>query len=463
MNLSHSASSLSLQQAFSELRHARMAEGPSTAPPHFGQTGPVFPAVPPTLSSAPGAPAAAAAASVSAPAPSHPLSDVTTSVIQTEVTVAPGTGVMPPSGLPVPPVSESLAPSSVAPSVTIPAVLSALPAPQAAQAPTPGSGASSAGTFPSAPASLTPASAVGSAVASAAQLPPVPSQPAVGSSTGVATLTAMPAAALGPSLTALPSLALSSSTSAPALAETVLVSAHALDKTAHSSTTGLALSLPATSSSPAPGAGVSSAVSQPTAAAHPLVLPSVVTSTPVLSQAGPMSAPLLPQVPGIPPLVQPVVSVPAVQQTLVHSQPQPAPLPNQPHTHCPEIDADTQPKAPGIDDIKTLEEKLRSLFSEHSSSGAQHAPVSLETSLTVETAVTAGLPTTAVAPSKPLTSTASTCLPPTSLPLGAAGLSVIPMVTPGQVSTPVSSAPGVKLETAPAKPPLTKPPVRFLF
>ncbi|XP_070644774.1 serine/threonine-protein kinase WNK1 isoform X4 [Bos indicus] len=458
MNLSHSASSLSLQQAFSELRHARMAEGPSTAPPHFGQTGPVFPAVPPTLSSAPGAPAAAAAASVSAPAPSHPLSDVTTSVIQTEVTVAPGTGVMPPSGLPVPPVSESLAPSSVAPSVTIPAVLSALPAPQAAQAPTPGSGASSAGTFPSAPASLTPASAVGSAVASAAQLPPVPSQPAVGSSTGLATLTAVPAAALGPSLTALPSLALSSSTSAPALAETVLVSAHALDKTAHSSTTGLALSLPATSSSPAPGAGVSSAVSQPTAAAHPLVLPSVVTSTPVLSQAGPMSAPLLPQVPGIPPLVQPVVSVPAVQQTLVHSQPQPAPLPNQPHTHCPEIDADTQPKAPGIDDIKTLEEKLRSLFSEHSSSGAQHAPVSLETSLTVETAVTAGLPTTAVAPSKPLTSTASTCLPPTSLPLGAAGLSVIPTVTPGQVSTPVSSAPGVKLETAPAKPPLTKPP-----
>ncbi|XP_061274287.1 serine/threonine-protein kinase WNK1 isoform X14 [Bos javanicus] len=458
MNLSHSASSLSLQQAFSELRHARMAEGPSTAPPHFGQTGPVFPAVPPTLSSAPGAPAAAAAASVSAPAPSHPLSDVTTSVIQTEVTVAPGTGVMPPSGLPVPPVSESLAPSSVAPSVTIPAVLSALPAPQAAQAPTPGSGASSAGTFPSAPASLTPASAVGSAVASAAQLPPVPSQPAVGSLAGVATLTAVPAAALGPSLTALPSLALSSSTSAPALAETVLVSAHALDKTAHSSTTGLALSLPATSSSPAPGAGVSSAVSQPTAAAHPLVLPSVVTSTPILSQAGPMSAPLLPQVPSIPPLVQPVVSVPAVQQTLVHSQPQPAPLPNQPHTHCPEIDADTQPKAPGIDDIKTLEEKLRSLFSEHSSSGAQHAPVSLETSLTVETAVTAGLPTTAVAPSKPLTSTASTCLPPTSLPLGAAGLSVIPTVTPGQVSTPVSSAPGVKLETAPAKPPLTKPP-----
>ncbi|KAB0388004.1 hypothetical protein FD755_002960 [Muntiacus reevesi] len=451
MNLSHSASSLSLQQAFSELRHARMAEGPSTAPPHFGQTGPVFPAVPPPLSSAPGAPAAAAAASMSAPAPSHPLSDVATSVIQAEVTVAPGTGVMLPSGLPVPPASESLAPSSVAPSITIPAVLSALPVPQAAQAPTPGGGASSAGTFPAAPVSLAPASA--------AQLPPVPSQPAAGSSAGAATLTAVPAAALGPSLVAPPSLALSSSTSAPALAETVVVSAHALDKTAHSSTTGLALPLPATSSSPAPGAGVSGAVSQPAAAAHPLALPSVIASPPVLSQAGPVSTPLLPQAPGIPPLAQPAVSVPAVQQTLVHSQPQPAPLPNQPHTHCAEIDTDTQPKAPGIDDIKTLEEKLRSLFSEHGSSGAQHAPVSLETSLAVETAVTAGLPTAAVASSKPLTSSASTCLPPASLPLGAAGLSVIPTVTPGQVSTPVSSAPGVKLETPPAKPPLTKPPV----
>ncbi|XP_065799069.1 serine/threonine-protein kinase WNK1 isoform X6 [Muntiacus reevesi] len=451
MNLSHSASSLSLQQAFSELRHARMAEGPSTAPPHFGQTGPVFPAVPPPLSSAPGAPAAAAAASMSAPAPSHPLSDVATSVIQAEVTVAPGTGVMLPSGLPVPPASESLAPSSVAPSITIPAVLSALPVPQAAQAPTPGGGASSAGTFPAAPVSLAPASA--------AQLPPVPSQPAAGNSAGAATLTAVPAAALGPSLVAPPSLALSSSTSAPALAETVVVSAHALDKTAHSSTTGLALPLPATSSSPAPGAGVSGAVSQPAAAAHPLALPSVIASPPVLSQAGPVSTPLLPQAPGIPPLAQPAVSVPAVQQTLVHSQPQPAPLPNQPHTHCAEIDTDTQPKAPGIDDIKTLEEKLRSLFSEHGSSGAQHAPVSLETSLAVETAVTAGLPTAAVASSKPLTSSASTCLPPASLPLGAAGLSVIPTVTPGQVSTPVSSAPGVKLETPPAKPPLTKPPV----
>jgi WNK lysine deficient protein kinase len=170
-------------------------------------------------------------------------------------------------------------------------------------------------------------------------------------------------------------------------------------------------------------------------------------------------------------LVQPVANVPAVQQTLIHSQPQPALLPNQPHTHCPEIDADTQPKAPGIDDIKTLEEKLRSLFSEHSSSGAQHASVSLDTSLAVETTVTAGIPTTAVAPSKLMTSTTSTCLPPTNLPLGTTGLSVMPVGTvgtPGQVPTPGSyvSAPagsvsGVKPGTTPSKPPLTKTPVRF--
>ncbi|XP_074925515.1 serine/threonine-protein kinase WNK1 isoform X10 [Chelonoidis abingdonii] len=45
MNLSHSASSLSLQQAFSEIRHAQMTEGPSTAPPVFNQTIPPFPPV----------------------------------------------------------------------------------------------------------------------------------------------------------------------------------------------------------------------------------------------------------------------------------------------------------------------------------------------------------------------------------------------------------------------------------
>ncbi|XP_072622416.1 serine/threonine-protein kinase WNK1 isoform X45 [Vulpes vulpes] len=473
MNLSHSASSLSLQQAFSELRHAQMTEGPSTAPPNFSHTGPTFPVVPPSMSSIAGVPTTAVATpSVSVPATSSPLNDISTSVIQSEIPVPTETGVggvptctsvMPSSGLPVPPISESPIFSTMVSSITVPTVVSISATSQPVQAPTSGSTVSSIGTLPSIPVSTTLASAVGSVAVPGAKPPPVLSQQAAGSTTGAATLTSVPAITPLPSIASQPSLQLSSSTSAPTLAETVVVSAHSLDKTSHSSTTGLALSLSASSSSP--GAGLSSSISQP-GGVHPLVTPSAMASIPALPQtAGPTSTPLLPQVLSIPPLVQPVASVPAVQQTLIHSQPQPALLPNQPHTHCPEIDADLQPKAPGIDDIKTLEEKLRSLFSEPSSSGAQHTSVSLETSLVVETTVTPGIPTTAIAPSKLMTSTTSTCLPPTSLQLGTSGLSVIPVVTPGQVSTPVSyvSAPvsttsGVKAGTAPSKPPLTKAP-----
>ncbi|KAM4837717.1 serine/threonine-protein kinase WNK1 isoform X5 [Urocitellus parryii] len=467
MNLSHSASSLSLQKAFSELRHAQMTEGPNTAPPNFSHTGPTFP---PFLGSIAGGPTTAAATpSVSVPVSSSSLNDISTSVIQAEVTVptekgitgvATSTGVVMSSCLPVPPVSESPVLASVGSSVTIPAVVSMSTTSQPVQAPTSGSIVSSTGAFPS----MTVLTALTSAVAAPGAKPPAVLSQQTASTTGVATVTSVSASTPFPTIASQPSLQLSSSTSAPTLAETVVVSAHSLDKTSHSSTTGLALSLSAPSSS-SPGVGVASSVSQP-GGVHPLVIPSVIASTPVFPQAvGPTSTPLLPQVPSIPPLVQPVANVPAVQQTLIHSQPQPALLPNQPHTHCPEVDADNQPKAPGIDDIKTLEEKLRSLFSEHSSSGAQHASVSLETSLVVETTITPGIPTTAVAPSKLMTSTTSTCLPPTNLPLGTAGLSVMSVATPGQVSTPgsyvsapVSTTSGMKPGTAPSKPPLTKAP-----
>ncbi|XP_036157734.1 serine/threonine-protein kinase WNK1 isoform X9 [Myotis myotis] len=472
MNLSHSASSLSLQQAFSELKNAQMTEGPNTAPPNFSQTGPTFPVVPPSMGSIAGVPTTAATLSVSVPVTSCPLNDISTSVIQSEITVPTEKGIttctsVTSSELCIPPVSEeSPVLSSMVSGITIPAVVSTSATSQSVLAPTSGSVVSSIGTLPSRPVSTTSASAVSSAAAPGANPPPALSQPsAVSTTTGAATLTSVSNTTPFPSIASQPSLQLSSSTSAPTLAETVVVSAHSLDKISHSSTAGLALSHSAPSSS-SPGAAVSGSISQP-GGVHPLVIPSVIASTPVLAQAaGPTSTPLLPQVPTIPPLAQPVASVPAVQQTLIHSQPQPALLPNQPHTHCPEIDADTQPKAPGIDDIKTLEEKLRSLFSEHGSSGTQHASVSLETSLVVETNATPGIPTTAVAPSKLMTSTTSTCLPPTSLPLGTTGLPVIPVVTPGQVSTsvsyvsaPVSTTPGVKPGTAPSKLPLTKAPV----
>lgn len=478
MNLSHSASSLSLQQAFSELKNAQMTEGPNTAPPNFSQTGPTFPVVTPSMASIAGVPTTAAAtSSVSVPVTSCHLNDISTSVIQPEITVPIEKRIttctsVTSSELSIPPVSEeSPVLSSVVSGITIPAVVSTSATSQSVLAPTSGSAVSSIGTFPSRPVSTTSASAVSSAAVPGANLPPALSQPSAGSTTtGTATLTSVSTTTPFPSVVSQPSLQLSNSTSAPTLAETVVVSAHSLDKISHSSTAGLTLSHSAPSSSSSAGAAVSSSVSQP-GGVHPLVIPSVIASTPGLPQAaGPTSTPLLPQVPTIPPLVQPVANVPAVQQTLIHSQPQPALLPNQPHTHCPEIDADAQPKAPGIDDIKTLEEKLRSLFSEHSSSGTQHASVSLETSLVVETSATPGIPTTAVAPSKLMTSTTSTCLPPTSLPLGTTGLPVIPVVTPGQVSTsvsyvsaPVSTTPGVKPATVPSKLPLTKAPVRFLF
>ncbi|XP_063640827.1 serine/threonine-protein kinase WNK1 isoform X41 [Pan troglodytes] len=470
MNLSHSASSLSLQQAFSELRRAQMTEGPNTAPPNFSHTGPTFPVVPPFLSSIAGVPTTAAA-TAPVPATSSPPNDISTSVIQSEVTgpteegiagVASSTGVVTSGGLPIPPVSESPVLSSVVSSITVPAVVSISTTSPSLQVPTSTSESvvSSTALYPSVTVSATSTSAGGSTATPGPKPPAVVSQQAAGSTTVGATLTSVSTTTSFPSTASQLSIQLSSSTSAPTLAETVVVSAHSLDKTSHSSTTGLAFSLSAPSSSSSPGAGVSSSISQP-GGLHPLVIPSVIASTPILPQAaGPTSTPLLPQVPSIPPLVQPVANVPAVQQTLIHSQPQPALLPNQPHTHCPEIDSDTQPKAPGIDDIKTLEEKLRSLFSEHSSSGAQHASVSLETSLVIESTVTPGIPTTAVAPSKLLTSTTSTCLPPTNLPLGTVALPVTPVVTPGQVSTPVSTTTsGVKPGTAPSKPPLTKAPV----
>ncbi|XP_010343340.2 serine/threonine-protein kinase WNK1 isoform X6 [Saimiri boliviensis] len=467
MNLSHSASSLSLQQAFSELRHAQMTEGPNTAPPNFSHTGPTFPVVPPFLNSIAGVPTTAAP-TVPVPATSSAPNDISTSIIQSEVTVpteegiagvATCTGVVTSGGLPIPPVSESPVLSSVVSSITIPAVVSISTTSPSLQVATSTSESivSSAALYPSITASATSASAGSSTAIPGAKPPAVVSQQAAGSTTVGATLTSVSTTTSFPSTASQPSIQLSSSTSTT-LAETVVVSAHSLDKTSHNSTTGLALSLSVPSSSSSPGTGVSSSVYQP-GGVHPLVIPSAMAS-PILPQVtGPTSTPLLPQVPSIPPLVQPVANVPAVQQTLIHSQPQPALLPNQPHTHCPEIDSDTQPKAPGIDDIKTLEEKLRSLFSEHSSSGAQHASVSLETSLVIESTVTPGIPTTAVAPSKLLTSTTSTCLPPTNLPLGTAALPVTPVATPGQVSTPVSTAmSGVKPGTAPSKPPLTKAP-----
>ncbi|XP_074050806.1 serine/threonine-protein kinase WNK1 isoform X6 [Macrotis lagotis] len=481
MNLSHSASSLSLQQAFSELRHAQMAEGPSTAPPNFSHAGPTFPSVPPTMTSMTVVfpPTATAVSSVSVPATSSPFNSISAPVIQSVVTmptekiiagVASSAGVLTSSSFLGPQVSGPSLMTSVVSSTNIPPAVTLSTSAESAQVPPLGGVVSNAGPFPPAAVSGVPVPGLGSAAPPGALLTAGSSQPAqMAASTALAApLATTPTTTPFPNMASQPPLQLSSSSSAPTLADTVVVSAlHPKHNGSHlPDKPSLPLSVAVSSSA----AGTLDSTSQP-GAVHPLQVPSAVASLPGLSQAaGAISTPVLSQVPlpGVLPLAQPVTNVPAVQQTLIHSQPQPASLPNQPHTHCSEIDTDTQPKAPGIDDIKTLEEKLRSLFSEHSSVGAQHAPVSLETSLVVETTVMPGVPTTAVAQSKLMTSTTSTCLPPSSLPLGTtSGLSVVtPVVTPGQASTPVSYVPapaniaaGVKPGTPPSKPPLTRVPV----
>ncbi|CAN8212747.1 unnamed protein product [Coccothraustes coccothraustes] len=467
MNLSHSASSLSLQQAFSEMGHAQMTEGPSTAPPVFNQTIPPFPPALSTMAGSGATPASVATSSVSVSSStgvSLPGS-VTLPSENAAVGVAPSTSV--PSSISPPPASQSGQQSTgVTSSVSAPASFSLSATSQPAQ---PVTADIAASISPPSSSALPPAQLPGVTALSAAA-------PAVASQSTPQTVSSMAAAQTSVALSMAQNVALqlpqlSSSGSVSSLAETTVVSApqslpesgHSLDKSHSCSAAGLSLPICAPLSSSV-ASSICGSVSQPVI--HPLLVPSGITSTPVLPQIS-GATPMLPQVPLPGVLPQPVTNLPAVQQTLIHSQPQPAPLPNQPHVHCLEADADAQSKAPGIDDIKTLEEKLRSLFSEHGNVGTVHPSVSLETSLVMETTVVPGIPTTAVAPSKPLTSI-STCIPPSSLPLGPTGLPVLtPVATPGQVITPVSyisasssvATAAVKAGTSPSKPPLSRVPV----
>ncbi|NXG92484.1 WNK1 kinase, partial [Stercorarius parasiticus] len=467
MNLSHSASSLSLQQAFSEMGHTQMTEGPSTAPPVFNQTIPPFPPALSTMAGSGAPPASVAASSISVPSStgvSLPGS-VTLPSESAAVGAAPSASV--PSSISPPPASQSGQQSTgVASSVSAPASFTLPTTSQPAQ-PVTGDIAPSIST----PSSLAlPSTQVPGVTSLGGVAPAVTSQSApqiVSSMAGPQTSVALSL----PQNVALQLPQLSSSVSVSSLAETTVVSApqslpesgQSMDKSHLCNAAGLSLPISAPLSSSV-ATSICGSVTQPVM--HPLLVPSGITSTPVLPQI-PGATPMLPQVPLPGVLPQPVTNLPAVQQTLIHSQPQPAPLPNQPHIHCLEADADAQSKAPGIDDIKTLEEKLRSLFSEHGNVGTTHPSVSLETSLVMETTVIPGIPTTAVAPTKPLTSI-STCIPPSSLPLGPTGLPVLtPVATPGQVITPVSyisaassiATAVVKPGTSPSKPPLSRVPV----
>ncbi|XP_042324820.1 serine/threonine-protein kinase WNK1 isoform X4 [Sceloporus undulatus] len=469
MNLSHSASSLSLQQAFSELKHAQMTEGPSTAPPIFNQDLPAFPSIVATSENGSLPSTSVTAPSVSLP-PSSGASLLTTQTVEKVTTGLSLNEELSSSSSP-PPVLQSGSDltSGVASSISAPSSLST----SASQV------ASAAGEIvpsSSTPASLTlpQAGVTGPSVTiSGSMAPPMTSQQVGSASAAPSQCQTTVPVSLAQSMVS-QSSQLDTSSSIPSLAEMVVVSVlqprseseNPLEKPQIGITGGIPLPVSVPISITIPSSMPSSTL-QP-AGVKPLPIPPIVTSSSLAPVAGIVSTPVLPQVPlpGILPLTQPLANVPAVQQTLIHSHPQPAPLPNQPHTHSIEMDVDTQPKAPGIDDIKTLEEKLRSLFSEHSGAGAVHPSVSLETSLVVETTVMPALPTTAVAPTKPLAPIASTSIPPTSLTLGPAGLPVMtPVATPGQAGTPSNCVPAtciasatVKPGTTPSKPPLSRVP-----
>ncbi|ETE61641.1 Serine/threonine-protein kinase WNK1, partial [Ophiophagus hannah] len=459
MNLSHSASSLSLQQAFSDLKHMQHTEGPSTAPPVFNQAVPPFPTVASGANGLP--PTTVTASSVSLP----PSTSISLSATQSTEMGLPASEELSVPSSPPPVLPGSQLNSGVALSVSAPS-FSSTTVVQAASA------TGEIVTSISTPASLTlpQAATTGPSVTvSGVMAPSVPSQQ-VGSAVSTASQTVP--VSMAQSIVS-QSSQLNTSTSVPSLAKMVVVSvlqprseseqASENPQLCHTGEVPVHVSVPILST----GASGTSSSSSQQSVVPPLPVPPIVTSSSFATSLGAASTPVLPQVPlpGALPLAQPVANIPVVQQTLIHSQPQPAPLPNQPHTHCLEGDIDTQPKAPGIDDIKTLEEKLRSLFSEHGGIGTAHPSVSLETSLAMEATAIPGLPSTTVAPTKPVASITSTSMPPASLVLGPTGLPVMtPVATPGQAGTPISSVSvtccpataTTKPGTPPSKPPLTR-------
>ncbi|XP_069484704.1 serine/threonine-protein kinase WNK1 isoform X2 [Ambystoma mexicanum] len=471
MNLSQSASSVSLQHAFSELKQAAMSDGPSTAPPIFNQDMPPFPTTLPsvtgTLRDLPVTtePLLPTSLPVTSEFPNLAPQPITQSVF-TQPTEKVITGIAPSTSLP-----SSISVASVSTAPLVGSIVAS-------------SEASTAGSLSMPSVQSMPLIGVNVPVVSTVTSPPIPGVVGQTIVSGITSqsLTSPPSqniptyttqASIFPPL--VPSIHSHApvqpivSTPAPCFTSTVVVGSlsvpqeieHPPVDSVHMSNTSsmtLPISAPLTYAAVA-AAGVSNI--PPPAVVHPMhILP-------------PLIAPILPQDTIPPPsqcplsdataLVPPVCNLPAVQQTVVLGQPQSVTLPNQPHIPCLESDVDNLAKAPGIDDIKTLEEKLRSLFSEHSAAGTPHVPASLETPLVTDTATPMNITSTSLINAV----TSSTGAPPTSLPLGQAELTdVLSVPTPEQAATPSShvlvpsSMPAiVKSSTPPTKPPLTRTPV----
>uniref|UniRef100_A0A3B1ILF9 non-specific serine/threonine protein kinase n=1 Tax=Astyanax mexicanus TaxID=7994 RepID=A0A3B1ILF9_ASTMX len=349
LGLSQSASAVSLQQAFAELRQGQYDPGPSTAPPTLHTSMP-------------------------------PLLPVANPLAASSSTAAAAAVLSPPSQL-----SEPSLPSSSLPPLSAALPSQALPPPPVSQPP------------------------IISTVGSSMMAPPC----SVSSPMMVST------ASMAPSVTYPPST----------------VPLHAIINTSVPST--------AVPPPPQPAAIISNVNSLGGGSAEQLPIPSTVVAqlTPTVVpttaiqtlQLTPSNVPNTsgPQVPlSQVPSLQPVTSsIPVVQPTPVHSQPQPSTLPNQSHTHCVECEGDAQSKTPGIDDIHALDKKLRSLFmdlgsgppSTQADSGALEPSIPGTSSPTSSTTISGGPP-----------------LPPSSLPLAFSGQPTAgsPMTTPGTAATP---------------------------
>ncbi|XP_078529823.1 serine/threonine-protein kinase WNK1 isoform X2 [Lissotriton helveticus] len=467
INLSQSASAVSLQHAFSELKQVAVTEGPSTAPPIFNQEVPLFPSVLPPVTGL----------LEPLPVTTAGLPHMSESVVSECVNGG------------FPPVTQSVLTqptekviTGIAPSTSVPTSISV-----ASVTPLIGSTVGSADASTADSVLMTSLSSIalvgGTApLATGVKSPPIQQIPGVGQNVTVSgaisqPLTSPPTQQMSSYATqtsTFPPLVLNIpsniavqpavSTSANSLTNTIVsgtlpLQPESVQKTVDSAhmcnTTGMTLPLSAPLTYAAVAAAGVSNVSQPVVG-HPIqIAPSI--TTPVLPQGTittPLSQCLLPDAPVILP---PVSNPPAVQQTVVHSQPQSTSLPNQPHSHCVEGDVDTLTKAPGIDDIKTLDEKLRSLFKEHTA-GAPHVSASLETTLSTETAVPPSITTTALI--NPVIINTST--PPISLSLASADTpDVLPSLTPGQATTPSSHVLASNTITTTGKPatPCTKPPL----
>lgn len=462
MNLSHSASSVSLHNAFAEMRQAQMADGPSTAPPIFNQTGPPFPPSLTNLAGSfsgglPGLPSSTATPSSLHSGVAQPLLE---GVMTPAVTLVSAHSIMPSTVPAITTVSTQPLTtgviSGVSVSTSVPSAVTSLPTlPLVVGMPM------APGTVTSPPAMSLPPTSTAVIIPQTLTSPPL--QLPVGSVAGTLPHTSVSAPVMS---TVTPAqVQLSSSTSAPTFVESVATSAAHPDVlkptevTTAISTAGMSLPI----SAPLTYAGVTATgiVMAGNAPIHPTHLPTAAATTPIVSQAGgAVSTPLASQVPlsGTVPVNH---QLPGVQHTLQHGQTLPSTGTSLTHTHS--IEGEDSLTKSGIDDIKTLEEKLRTLFSEHGNVGAPHSLTPQEASIGQEGVPLPGPPPTTVSSQTKPTSTA----PPTSLPLGQSGMPILSQgVTPGQAVTPVTyvsaavaTAATGKAGTPPSKAPLSRVPV----